>query len=128
MTIKTIALLIVPCMTFLSMFGCSNEPKDTTAPAILWSGVAEVSSFGAIISWTTDEPATSQVEFRSGDFGLSTDYNLCTILDSKLVTTHDSIGVMELRPGTTYHYRVVSVDKAGNVGTSSDLTFTTKAE
>ena len=125
---KTMGFLAILCLMLVSIIGCSENVKDTTAPAILWTGVAEVSSYGAIISWTTDEPATSQVEFRSGDFGLATDYNLSTILDSRMVTTHDSIGVMELRPGTTYHYRVVSVDVAGNVGTSSDLTFTTNAE
>ena len=60
------------------------------------------------ITWTTNEPATSQV-----DYGLTTELRTTTALDS-------SAGDLAQRPltglaaSTTYNYRVRSVDAAGN--------------
>src|SRR5439155_9261119 len=47
-------------------------------------------------------------------------------LDSRLLTAH-SVTLSGLTPSTTYHYRVLSTDAAGNPATSGDFTFTTAA-
>ena len=91
-------------------------PSDTTPPAI-----SSVAASGSTVSWTTDEPATSQVEY-----GTSTAYGSSTTLDGALVTSH-SQSLSSLSPSTTYHYRVKSRDAAGNLATSGDFTFTTPA-
>jgi chitodextrinase len=74
-----------------------------------------------VITWTTDEPADSQVFYRrSGD----TTYQQ-TAVDSALVTAH-SVPLSGLEPETTYEYHVRSADSAGNAAVSSpDQTFTT---
>ena len=79
------------------------------------SGVGSVPSFmGATISWTTDIPSDSQVEY-----GLTDTYGSSTIIDASQVINH-SMQLTGLNASTTYHYRVIS-----NGATSSDATFMT---
>jgi hypothetical protein len=82
-----------------------------------------VTGTAAQISWTTDEPADSQVLYRV--LG-QTDYQQ-TAVDPGLVTSH-SVLLQGLMPETTYEYHVRSVDSGGNETVSSpDDTFTTTA-
>ncbi|GAI15876.1 unnamed protein product, partial [marine sediment metagenome] len=73
----------------------------------------------ATISWTTDKPATSQVEY-----GLTDSYGSMTPLQTQLVTNHTAI-ITGLIPDTTYHYRVKSTDTCGRETVSGDVQFTT---
>jgi hypothetical protein len=91
---------------------------DMTLPSIS-SVQADPKAGSAIITWTTNELGTSQVEY-----GLSTDYGFQTTLQSSLVTAH-SVTVTGLNPTTGYHYRVKSKDVCGNEAVSSDYTFST---
>jgi glucose/arabinose dehydrogenase len=91
---------------------------DTTPPAI--SAISAVpSSATAAVSWTTDEPSSSQV-----DYGTTTGYGASTTLDSRMVLNHGQ-NLSGLTAGTLYHYRVRSTDAAGNTAVSTDRTFTT---
>ena len=80
---------------------------DTTAPAISAVAAGSLTGDSAVITWTTDEASTSQVEF-----GLTTAYGSTTTLDGNLVTSH-SVPVTGLTAGTTYHFRVLSRDGTG---------------
>jgi phosphodiesterase/alkaline phosphatase D-like protein len=93
---------------------------DTTAPVISNVASSNVTVDSATITWGTDEPADTQVEY-----GLDTNYGTTTPLDSALTTGH-SVELTGLDPGTTYHYRVLSRDGAGNPTVSDDFTFTTE--
>jgi len=96
-----------------------TTPGDTTPPVI--SSVAATGQVGGFkVTWNTDEPATSQVEY-----GLTTSYGSLTPLDPTLVTSH-SVTVTGLARRTTYHYRVRSKDAAGNESVSGDYTVKTK--
>ncbi len=99
----------------------ASAPADTTAPVISLILAAPVTSSGADITWTTNELANSQVQY-----GTTTGYGSTTTLDPILSLTH-SAGITGLSANTTYHYRVRSVDDAGNVALGSDTTFTTEA-
>jgi glucose/arabinose dehydrogenase len=92
---------------------------DTTAPAISAVAALGITSSGATVAWTTDEAATSQVEY-----GRTTSYGATTPLDTSLATLH-GVSLTGLLPGTLYHYRVRSADAAGNLRVSADGTFTT---
>ncbi len=92
---------------------------DTTAPTISDISASGIIPTGATITWTTDEPATSQVEY-----GTTSAYGYTTTLISTLTTSH-SVGLGGLTPSTTYHYRVRSADAAANLSVSGDHTFTT---
>ena len=93
---------------------------DVTPPTIT-AVAATGRPSSAIVTWTTDEPATSQVEF-----GSTTSYGSSTALDSQLVTAHRVV-VNGLTPESPYHYRVRSRDHAGNERLSADATVTTIA-
>jgi hypothetical protein len=92
---------------------------DTTAPSITNVSADSITEFTATIRWTTDEPATSQVEY-----GKTTAYGLTTPLDSGLITSH-SVSLTGLDQDSTYHFIVKSEDLAGNDAISDDYTFTT---
>jgi YVTN family beta-propeller protein len=92
---------------------------DSVAPTITAVQAADVGTAGATISWATDEPADTQVEY-----GTTTSYGSSTALNTSLVASH-SQPLSRLQPDTLYHYRVKSKDAAGNMTTSADFTFTT---
>lgn len=93
---------------------------DTTAPSISAIASGSISQTTATITWTTNEPANSQVEYGTTTYGTS------TTLNTSLVTNH-SVGLAGLTANTTYHYRVKSRDAAGNLATSGDNTLVTSA-
>lgn len=92
---------------------------DTTPPVISGVDVSHISETTATIKWETDELATSQVEY-----GTSAAYGSIKTLEAS--TASHSVTLTELKPETTYHFRVKSADEAGNEALSDDYTFTTK--
>ena len=89
---------------------------DLTPPVISDVTAVDITATGATITWTTDEPATSQVEYGLTAPGYSTS----TTEDPTLVTSH-SVVLTGLTSGTTYHYKVKSRDTSGaSLWTSSD--------
>jgi hypothetical protein len=99
----------------------SVSSADTTPPALSAVAVSQVTSGGATLGWTSDEPSDSQVEC-----GLTTAYGSMTALDSALVLTHARTPG-GLLAATLYHCRARSRDAAGNLAVSADYTFTTAA-
>jgi phosphodiesterase/alkaline phosphatase D-like protein len=75
----------------------------------------------ATISWTTNQPATTQVEY-----GLTTSYGSTTTLNPALLTSH-SVPLSGLTPNRTYHYRVKSTNAQGLTTVSGDFTFRTQS-
>ncbi|MFQ5707774.1 MAG: glycoside hydrolase family 88 protein, partial [bacterium] len=94
--------------------------KDSQPPVVSNIAASTLGSFGATISWSTDELADSRV-----DFGLDTTYANPAILDSNLVIEH-RIELAGLTANTLFHFRVTSKDANANTTTSNDLTFTTE--
>jgi len=92
---------------------------DTTGPVISNVKVTNVTRTGATVTWTTNEPADSVVEY-----GDSTSYG--HNLSSKLnVISHMTV-ISGLSAGKTYHFRVASTDPAGNAASpGADGTFST---
>src|SRR3989344_730281 len=93
-------------------------PGDITPPAVINVHASTTSFTTVVITWQTDEPATSVVKYGH-DIG----YTSGTVSDVSYVLNH-SVTVTGLIPCATYHYRVFSADWVGNVGTSLDDTFT----
>lgn len=105
-----------------STFTTTTGAGDITPPVISGLNATNITATSASITWTTDESADSQVFY-----GLTTSYGSSTALDPALVTSH-SQPLSGLTANTLYHYRVQSRDASGNLGTSTDQTFTTGAE
>jgi len=92
--------------------------QDPTPPAISDVEISAITQFGAHLSFSTDEAATTIV-----DYGIDTDYGLQIIGDA-LATSFD-LDFAGLTPGTTYHYRISVTDEAGNTALSTDAMFST---
>ncbi len=91
---------------------------DTIPPAIT-NVVASPGRTTATITWITTELANSQVEY-----GLTPSYGSSSPLDTSRIAWHAGT-LSGLQTNTTYHYRVRSVDAAGNVTLSADAPFRT---
>ncbi len=94
---------------------------DTAAPTISAVAKSNITNDSATITWTTNEPSTSQV-----NYGLTTSYGSTTTLDSAFVTSH-VVQLTGLSSQTTYNFRVRSTDAAGNLRVSTNNTLVTLA-
>jgi hypothetical protein len=87
-------------------------------------GAAQNTASQLIVTWTTDEPSTSQVEYGEGS---GTVYSQLTQEDKNLSYNHVVI-ISGLTPSKVYHLRAISRDAAGNDAKSVDtVTITPKA-
>jgi len=91
--------------------------RDTTPPTISDISVSNITKTSADISWKTDEMSDSQAEYWTSPSKLSP-------LDTAMVINH-LVHLTGLTPGTTYHYKTMSKDLAGNLAVSDEHTFTT---
>jgi hypothetical protein len=80
---------------------------DQVAPNVLSVSVT-VTRTSATITWTTDEAATSRVQWGQGS---ATDR---TTLENFTPKTSHSVTITGLLPNTTYSYHVAGTDQAGN--------------
>ncbi len=94
---------------------------DSTPPVITATQATAITQNSATITWATNEPADTLVEY-----GLTSSYGSTTVLNTTLTTGH-SQPLTGLAASTPYHYRVKSKDASGNPAASADQTFTTAA-
>ncbi len=97
------------------------RPKDTPSPTISEVKTSSYSDVSAAVTWQTDKPTTSQVEY-----GQTKDYGLRAASDSELATSHE-IQLTALEPAKTYYFRLKSQDKCGNE-TTHEGTLTTRSK
>jgi hypothetical protein len=79
---------------------------------------SNMSAVGATITWNTNRPADSIVEY-----GPNTSYG--NVMSLKTMETSHSLTLIGLNAETVYNFRVKSKDEAGNQSTSGNQTFTT---
>lgn len=82
------------------------------------SGI-RVNPYSATITWMTDKPSTSQIEF-----GPDNSFTDTTPEDQDLVIYH-KVTIFDLKPSTHYNYRIISKDAYGNEALSECMTFKT---
>lgn len=99
-------------------FTTTASTADTTPPVISDVTASNITQTSAYISWITNEPADTRVQYGAG-----LGYEFGTKIDSNLATTHSM--ALELPANSTFHYRALSIDAAGNATFSSDYTLTT---
>lgn len=98
-----------------------TTPLDTRPPKILdleveyrTVGTGREAKAQIIISWKTDEPATSQVAYGEG---MTPTFTLQSTRDESLVTDHLVI-LRDLKTAQIYHLRAVSEDRGENTTNS----------
>lgn len=105
----------------LVLVSCGSPCDQDPPPRIVGPVSVSPSATAATVEWTTDEPATTGV-----DYGPTPDYGL-NFFTNTLTTTH-SASLAGLTPGRIHHYRVRSSDECGNVVVSPDDWFTTPTD
>ncbi|HEY7627332.1 MAG TPA: Ig-like domain-containing protein, partial [Ilumatobacteraceae bacterium] len=103
----------------------ASYASDTTAPTITAVQAVPSATGSATITWTTDEPATSRVDY--GTSGTLTSF----VADAALTTAHQ-LSLTGLAADTTYSFRVTSADEVGLASTepnppAAPATFTTSS-
>src|SRR3989344_2070589 len=123
---KTVAMLVCAALAFVCVFVVLMKQEVTQAissdndpPIITNISVDSVTGSSSVISWVTDEPSDSIV-----NFGLDKRYGLIT--DPIPNKKNHSLYLTDLFPGTAYYFRVMSTDESGNRNISGDFLFTTK--
>ncbi len=99
-----------------------TPPNDTDPPVISNVASSNMTGSTATITWNTNEAADTQVQY-----GLTANYGATTPLDAARVLNH-SVALSGLAQSTTYHFRALSKDAAGNLASSGDFTFTTPVD
>jgi len=98
----------------------NGVPNPDSIPLTIYSiNVTNITTSSAQISWTTNKPATSQVEY-----GTTSGYGSVSAYDPDLKVSH-FVTLTGLEANAIYHFRVHSIDNIGQQGTSSDNTFLT---
>ncbi|MFQ5456496.1 MAG: kelch repeat-containing protein [Nitrospirota bacterium] len=92
----------------------STFVEDNIPPLISDIKVEDITSSGAIISWTTNEETISYI-----DYGTTTAYELSAKSNNNYVTIH-RITISGIAPSTTYHFRIRSRDRSDNQSFSND--------
>ncbi len=88
----------------------TNPGRDTLPPVVMQFKVIPT-DVSAVVTWTTDEPASSQVLY-----GSDSTCSKSTQVDPNLVKEH-SVRVIGLEANTPYYYRIKSSDADGNDST-----------
>jgi hypothetical protein len=92
---------------------------DTITPTFS-SIVTDSSAASFTVSWTSSEPATSNVHW-----GLTDSYGNITVGSTERATNHE-VTVSGLSDNTAYHFMLTGTDAAGNTAETSDQTVTTQ--
>jgi hypothetical protein len=116
--LRALSILLLCFSLILASTGCAK--KDKRPPKIDDVSAAGITQTSATVAWTTDEPATSQVEF-----GTTTAYGSSSDLDTSLITSH-TVTLSGLTPGMPYHFVIRSSDERGNEAMSDEMRFNTR--
>jgi hypothetical protein len=108
------------CVKLLEGELVPSDAASASSPSLVIANirVTDVTPTEARVSWTTQQPADSQVEY-----GTTNAYSSSTALDTAQETSHSQV-LSDLKPKTTYHYRI-RTNGNGTQVTSPDLTFST---
>ena len=104
-----------------------GEDGDNTAPDIGSISVSGITGENVVISWKTNEKASSLIRYGiTADYGNMAGNDIVNSDKNNYVTSH-LVNINNLTPGTKYYYKIISSDLYGNIGESSEQTFSTKA-
>ncbi len=98
--------------------------KQRSATLQISNVVASPAMNSVTITWDTNKIATSRVQY-----GTTASYGSQTAqTDTSPMVTNHAVAFSGLSTGTTYHYRVTSIDASGRQVYSDDATFQTGAD
>lgn len=108
---------------FQQVVGKSDDTTFSTKPAQIQGSVAERTKNSFTIVWTTDEPASSIIEYKDVATG-----RVERSVDQPMTTAH-SVKVDNLPSGVTYTVNISGVNKEGNtIEAANTLSVTTSVD
>lgn len=113
---------LISCGGELFMAVTSSAP-DETAPVISNLAIEKVGATTVTLSWNTNEPATSVVNY---DVEAGADPYVFSKREETLVTEHVMTLDKSLAAETAYYFMVCAMDEAGNEACAAEQSFTTK--
>jgi len=96
---------------------------DLTSPTISSVSIGSITTQGATVTWDTDEPSNSSVEYitaTGGDFTGAPSTGSSIIADTASGLGQHSVTLTGLSANTTYYLQVKSTDPSDNTGSSKD--------
>ncbi|MFH0854631.1 MAG: fibronectin type III domain-containing protein [bacterium] len=93
---------------------------DTTAPTISNVATSSVSTTQAVVTWNTNELATSTVGYSTTSGLFSTEITVNSMVDNSSGVGAHTIGLTGLTPNTRYYFQVASTDPSGNMTTDNN--------
>ena len=93
--------------------------RDTQAPAIFNIIVTVITDNAAQIQWNADEPSNGRVEYGPDSTALAN-----AVIDTSFANTH-TVSLASLQAHTTYYFRIIASDRAGNSRIGAKQQFTT---
>jgi alpha-tubulin suppressor-like RCC1 family protein len=97
-----------------------GNPSDEVAPTVSSIATSSIAVTSATVTWTTDEVSDTNVLY-------STDDSYGSTQGTSGYTTSHSVKLVGLSAGTTYNFKVRSIDASGNTTLSDAYNFTTSA-
>ncbi len=94
--------------------------SDLTSPIISSVVVSQIGTQSALITWNTNEPSNSIVEYISstgGNFTNAPAQGIATMKDNSAGLGQHSVRLNNLAPNKTYYFQVKSTDPSGNLAT-----------
>jgi phosphodiesterase/alkaline phosphatase D-like protein len=116
-----------PTRAGASCQACETCPSsDITAPVISGVKVENISFNSAVVTWITDEEASSVVNYDTVSYGIKQSYGHSAgkVKDSSKL---HSVILSNLDSATTYYFQAYSADARGNVAESDTQSFKTIA-
>jgi len=93
--------------------------RDTQAPTLSNIATAAITVNSAQIKWNADEPSDGRIEYGPDSTALAN-----SVLDTSFATSH-TVNLVNLQAYTTYYFRIIARDRAGNSRTSVKQNFKT---
>ena len=100
----------------------NNDQKAPLIKNVVVSEISQAVFLEATITWETDKPSNSIVEY-----GFTPQYGETTVAEKVFANGH-KITMTGLKVGKQYHYRAISRDIFGNVGVSNDFLLDTTVQ
>jgi len=100
---------------------------DDLAPTITNVKVSNVNGENAVVTWDTNEKASSAVRYGISDISESGSINSSVNSSKDNYSTTHTVTLTGLIPATKYLFVTSSTDAAGNIAQSSESSFTTSA-
>ncbi len=117
--LETGSIILMAHFTDATFGDVTIESLVDTTPATVSNIDVRQTARRATIEFETSERATATL-----DYGLTTAYELGSVGQPLWAQSHE-VQLEGLEPGTSYHFRLRVVDRAGNTTTTGDHTFTT---